>query len=178
MITIIAGTNRKDSVSLKVAQELANIYLAAGIEHELIDLRELPPELYLPESYKEKPEAFAAYADKVLQADGLHIVVPEYNGSYPGILKVFIDMLPFPEAFEDRPAAFVGISAGASGGVRPVEHLQQVFAYRNSHLYPRRVFIPAVYKAIGESGHLADPELQGRLEKQATGFADFCRRVK
>ena len=48
-------------------------------------------------------EAMAADLRAVLQAEGLIVVTPEYNGSLPGVLKYFIDMLKFPESFEQRP---------------------------------------------------------------------------
>ena len=55
------------------------------------------------------------------------MVAPEYNGSIPGALKYFIDLLPFPEAFEDRPVAFVGIASGRVGRFAyGIEHLQHV----------------------------------------------------
>jgi len=58
---------------------------------------------------------------EVLMAAGLHVVLPEYNGSYPGVLKYFIDMLKFPESFENKPAAFVGVANGQWGALRAVE---------------------------------------------------------
>ena len=72
----------------------------------------MPLSLFSPDAYSEKPQEFEEYSQNVLDADGLVIVVPEYNGSYPGALKLFIDMLKFPESFENKPVAFIGIAAG------------------------------------------------------------------
>jgi len=74
-------------------------------------------------------------------ADGIVTVVPEYNGSFPGVLKYFIDMLRFPESLYGIPAAFVGIAAGEWGALRAVEQMEMVFQYRHAHLFGRRVFI-------------------------------------
>ena len=52
---------------------------------------------------------------RVLDAAGLHIITPEYNGSFPGVLKYFIDMLKFPESFVEKPVAFTGEAAGLWG---------------------------------------------------------------
>ena len=112
----------------------------------------------------------------VLQASGLHVVTPEYNGSMPGVLKYFIDLLKFPESFERRPVCFTGLAAGTWGALRPVEQLQQIFGYRNAHIYPERVFIPGIGNQLGADGRLKDEELVGRLRKQAAGFAEFTRR--
>lgn len=87
------------------------------------DLAELSPEIFSPTAYAEKPAALKKFTHAILAADGLVIVTPEYNGSLPGILKYFIDMLPFPESFEPRPVCFVGLADDIGGALRPVEQL-------------------------------------------------------
>ena len=116
----------------------------------MLDLAQLPPEIFSPASYAEKPKSFQPFADAVLQSDGLHVVTPEYNGGMPGIW----------------------------GALRPVEQLQAIFAYRNAHLYPERVFPPQINNLLDASGRLKDAELLGRLKTQASGFTDFVERLK
>ena len=99
-------------------------YQQLGVNAELYSLADVPPELYSPEAYKTKPAAFVEVQQKILDAAGMHIVVPEYNGSFPGVLKVFIDHLPFPQSFEGKPVCFIGLAAGMWGGLRAVEHLR------------------------------------------------------
>ena len=140
MITIISGTNRPDSSTLKIAREVEDIYRKLEVETQLLDLQELPKEIFDPSSYEIKPLSFNKFTQPILEAKGLVVIAPEYNGGPPGVLKYFIDMLPFPESFEHRPVAFIGLAAGMWGGLRPVEHLQQIFGYRNAHIFPDRVF--------------------------------------
>jgi NAD(P)H-dependent FMN reductase len=118
------------------------------------------------------------FAKAVLDAHGLVVVTPEYNGSFPGVLKVFIDHLKFPESFESKPVCFVGLAAGIWGALRSVEQLQQIFGYRNAHIFPSRVFMPGIGGLLDDAGALKDPELQGRLRRQAEGFAGFVGRVR
>lgn len=174
---IIAGTSRPGSNALKVARVLVGHYAAAGVAAEVMSLGELPPEAFSPAAYASKPAAVVAMQERVLKAAGLHVVTPEYNGSFPGVLKHFIDLLKFPESFEGKPVAFVGEAAGQWGGLRAVEQLQMIFAYRNAHLFPLRVFIPGVREKFDASGTLKDAELNTRLAAQARGFADFVRTV-
>jgi chromate reductase, NAD(P)H dehydrogenase (quinone) len=112
--------------------------------------------------------------EQILRAPGLHVVTPEYNGSFPGVLKYFIDLLQFPESFDDKPVAFVGIASGSFGGLRSVEQLQMVFGYRNAHVYPDRVFVPNIASQLNSHGLLVDASLNERLRKQAAGFARFA----
>jgi chromate reductase, NAD(P)H dehydrogenase (quinone) len=173
-ILVISGTNRPNSSTLKVARAVAGHYQRLGLEADFYDLTDLPPELFLPASYAAKPEAFAGVQRRVLDSAGLHLVTPEYNGSFPGVLKYFIDMLKFPESFERKPVAFVGVSAGVWGALRPVEQLQMVFGYRNAHVFPERVFIPQVTGKLAADGALSDPALDERVGRQAEGFAKFA----
>ncbi len=176
-IAIVAGTNRPGSNSLKIAEVLRGFYEKSGAEISWIDLQTLPPEVFHPDVYKVKPESFKPFSQAILEAHGLVFVVPEYNGSLPGILKYFIDLLKFPESFEGKPVAFVGLG-GRFGGLRPVEHLMQIFSYRNGHLFPERVFISDIKKEMSEEGILKSPELLKRLEGQSERFLDFVRHLK
>jgi NAD(P)H-dependent FMN reductase len=143
----------------------------------VLSLVDLPMGIFEPAAYGNKPDGMVELQGRILAAAGLHIVTPEYNGSFPGVLKYFIDMLKFPESFEHKCVAFVGESHGTWGGLRPVEHLMQVFAYRNAHIYPDRVFIADVKARFGADGTLNDESIQQRLRKQAIGFGEYVKRV-
>lgn len=178
MITLISGTNREGSRSLQLTRYLDSLYQAEGEQTRLLDLSQLPADLIRPTVYGDKPEALKKdFIEPILGSSGLHLVVAEYNGSFPGILKYFIDLLPYPEAFEGRPVAFTGIAAGQFGALRPVEQLQQVFGYRNAHLFPRRVFIPASYEALDASGKPGSEDLAERLLKQVREFMVYSNKL-
>jgi chromate reductase, NAD(P)H dehydrogenase (quinone) len=178
MIVVISGTNRTGSNTLKVAKLARRQLEAAGENVVLIDLREMPARLFTPDAYGTKPPEFEPVQKAILEADGILTVTPEYNGSYPGVLKYFIDMLRFPESLVDMPAAFIGLASGEWGGLRPVEQLEMVFHYRHAHLYGRRLFLKGISKLLDEEGRLADPELARRLDELVTGFAVFCRKLR
>src|ERR1700690_4452391 len=123
MITLIVGTNRPGSNSRKVAAQIEEFYAELKVRLNVLDLANLPPEIFSPTSYAEKPKSFLPFAEPVLKSEGLHVVTPEYHSSVPGVLKYFIDMLKFPESFEQKPVCFTGLSAGIWGALRPVEQL-------------------------------------------------------
>jgi len=178
MISLIIGTNRPGSNTRKVARLVEEIYSELKVPLRVLDLAQLPPEIFSPAAYAEKPKSFHPFAEAILQSDGLHVVTPEYNGGIPGILKYFIDMLKFPESFERRPVCFTGVAAGIWGALRPVEQLQAIFGYRNAYLYPERVFLPQIHNLLDDAGRLKDAELLGRLRKQTEGFVDFVERLQ
>jgi len=178
IITLIVDTNRPDSNTRKIARLIEEIYAGLQVPLRVLDLAQLPPEIFSPASYAEKPKSFQPFADAVLKSSGLHLVTPEYNGSIPGVLKYFIDMLKFPESFERRPVCFTGLAAGVWGALRPVEQLQAIFGYRNAYIYPEGVFLPQITGLLDATGRLKDPELPDRLRKQAGGFVDFVERLQ
>ncbi len=176
MIEIIAGTDRVDSNSGKVARLLLSDYKLLGTEANLIDLSLLDFSCAVGANYKPATGDFAAAVDRVSRAEGVVLVVPEYNGSYPGALKLFIDYWRYPESFEHRPVAFVGLG-GRWGGLRPVEHLQQVFGYRNAYIFPNRVFISNVHSVIRD-GKVHDPLIEDLLKVQSREFLRFVRGLR
>jgi len=178
VITLIVGTNRPGSNTRKVATHVEEVYAGLKVPLRVLDLAQMPQEVFAASSYAEKPKSFQPFADGVLQASGLHVVTPEYNGGIPGVLKYFIDMLKFPESFERRPVCFTGLAAGIWGALRPVEQLQAIFGYRNAYLYPERVFMPQINNLLDDDGRLNDAELLGRLKKQAEGFVGFVEKLK
>jgi NAD(P)H-dependent FMN reductase len=174
-IVLISGTNRPQSRTLHLCEHLAGIYRDLNVEVQVLDLVKLPQEIFQPTVYEEKPAAFEAWTEAILQADGLVVVVPEYNGSFPGILKYFIDLLPFPESFEDRAVCFVGLASGTWGALRAVEHLQGIFGYRNSHIYPKRVFLPRVHDFLPSDD--LEEAVEQRLRAQSEGFLQYVEKI-
>ncbi|MBL9135820.1 MAG: NAD(P)H-dependent oxidoreductase [Verrucomicrobiales bacterium] len=178
MMTLLVGTNRPGSNTRKVVSELERLYAEIQVPVAVVDLAKLPLDLFLPSSYGQKPAGFSPFNDAILASSGIHVVTPEYNGSVPGVLKYFIDMLKFPESFEHRPVCFTGVAAGMWGALRPVEQLQAIFGYRNAYLYPERVFLARIGDLLDDHGRLKDAELVDRLRKQAAGFVDFVEKLR
>jgi chromate reductase, NAD(P)H dehydrogenase (quinone) len=176
MKLILSGTNRGGSRTRQVADLIAKLFQEAGDRAEILDLCEVPL-AYGPDQKYGGPHGapLQTYIDKVNRADGILVVCPEYNGSYPGALKYFIDHWEFPRSFEHRPVAFVGLG-GRYGGLRPVEHLSQVFGYRNSYLFPQRVFLFNVWDQL-KSGSLNEDSMK-LLRDQVRGFGLFVRALQ
>lgn len=172
---IISGTTRPQSRSLQVANILLKLYQAEGDQAEIMDLRQIPLNILDGTQYGEPPAEIKPVIDKINTSSGLIVVCPEYNGSYPGTLKHFIDHWQYPLSFEYRPVCFVGLG-GRFGGLRPVEHLQGVFGYRNAFIFPERVFLSNVFQTLKE-GQLVDPIATQLLEQQTKGFIRFVKAL-
>lgn len=175
-IAVVCGTNREGALSRLLAGEAALCFRELGNAVDILDMAELPADALAADAYKVKSPAIQTLIDRFLASDGVVFVIPEYNGSYPGILKLFVDLLPSPESFDSRPCAFIGLAAGQFKALRAVEHFQQVAAYRNAYLFPRRLFIGDSFHAFID-GKLADDELSCRLREQAAEFSSFVSKL-
>ena len=70
MITLLIGTNRPGSNTRKIAAHLEEIYAELKVPLRVLDLAQLPPEIFSSGSYAEKPKSFQPFADAILQSDG------------------------------------------------------------------------------------------------------------
>lgn len=179
-ITIVSGTNREGSMSLKVSHYLQQLYAELGVHAHVLDLRLLPPACFTPQAYAEKPKDMQPYIDMILKTEGAVFVIPEYNGSFPGVLKYFIDLWKFPDCYLGLKTAYVGIASGQWGALRPVEHFQGVMGYRNAIQFPERIFINRVGKRWNGKGFskLQESEfcIDVLLDQQTRHFVDFCKK--
>lgn len=177
MIEVISGTDRPDSYTLKVANYVMGIYREEHERVELIDIAKLKlGDVAGGDYYKGAPGSYKEAEERVNKAEGLVVVAPEYNGSYPGALKLFIDYWRYPATFEHRPIAFVGLG-GRWGGLHAVEHLQQVFGFRNAYCFPQRVFLSNI-RNIFQEGKVNDALMHELLQTQARDFLKFVNALK
>lgn len=179
-ITIVSGTNREGSMSLKVSQYLQKIYSDLGVQASILDIRQLPLSCFTPQAYSKKPEELTPFIDMILNSEGAVFVIPEYNGSFPGALKFFIDLWKFPDCYLGLKTAYVGIASGQWGALRPVEHFQGVMGYRNAIQFPDRIFINRVEKRWNGDGFSklqeSDADIETKLAQQARNFVEFCTK--
>ncbi|NGP87590.1 NADPH-dependent FMN reductase [Fodinibius halophilus] len=174
-LQIISGTDRPGSNALRVSKYIQKKYREEGVDTGIIDMQNFPVDQVAGGKYGEELPEVEAFVSRAVTADGLVIVCPEYNGGYPGILKLFIDYFPFPGSLEKKPIALVGEASGAFGALRAVEQLQQVLGYRHAHIFPERVFIPRVTENFDDETGINDDFQQQLLMAQVTGFPQFVR---
>ena len=95
--------------------------------------------------------------EAVAAAEAYLFVTPEYNHSISGVLKNAIDSVIASNGFRNKPAGFVGYSAGIVGGARAVEHLAAIAI--EAELVPLRnaVLLARVGQAFDAGGLPIDP---------------------
>lgn len=147
-ILIIIGTNRDESVSSQIGNYYQALLNGLGQKAEVIDLKHIPSDFIYSALYDNagKNEAFNPFREKMLVAKKFVFIVPEYNGSFPGVLKAFIDGLQYPETFQDKKCALVGLSSGIQGAGLALSHLTDILHYCGTHVLALKVKMAFIEK--------------------------------
>ncbi|MBC7566589.1 MAG: NAD(P)H-dependent oxidoreductase [Pedobacter sp.] len=153
MVTIVSGTNRQGSNTLKVAKYYQKTLATKGLETNLFTLADLPDTLISTDLYGGRSEQFQTIQDQITNTSKFLFIIPEYNGSFPGVLKTFIDACDFQESFYDKKAALVGVSSGKYGNIRGIDHFGGVCSYLHLNVLPLRLHIPYIKSELNEEGN-------------------------
>jgi len=171
-IVVIAGSLRKDSFSLKIANALAKlappslkleVVTPAGISFFNQDLEGAPPADWL------------AFRDKLQKSDGVLFVTPEYNRAIPGVLKNAIDVASRPygkSSFNGKPVGIISNSPGPLGGVSAAKTLQNILpGIAGPIMQQPEIYLNAVGDAFDAEGNLAKDSLKTVLQAYIDAFA-------
>lgn len=173
MVTIISGTNRSNSNTLKVAKYYQSQLAQKGLQTNLLDLQDLPSNLLSSDLYGNRSAEFQKLQDLVTQTSKFLFVIPEYNGSFPGVLKSFIDACFFPESFYDKKACLVGISSGKYGNIRGIDHFNGVCGYLHLHVMPLRLHIASIKSELNENNELFKVDTVKFTNEQIEKFIQY-----
>lgn len=174
MITIISGTNRKNSVTKLIALHYQSILEDKNVETKIVDLEELPHDFIGTAMYENqgKNERFNPFQDQMHESQKFLFVVPEYNGSFPGILKTFLDGLKFPDTLRGKKCAMIGLSSGKQGGVIAMSHLTDIFNYLGMNVLALKPKLAQVESLI-KNGELTDASSIKIMNDQAEALILF-----
>jgi len=172
MVTIISGTNRPGSSTLKLAKYYQKKLGEMGLETTLLPLTALPGNL-IEILYNKKSPEFEPIQELVTKTQKFLFIIPEYNGSFPGVLKVFIDACAFPISFYEKKAALVGVSAGKYGNIRGVDHFTGICHYVHLNVMPLKIHIADIKNELDANGGLFKEDTVRFTNEQMEKFINF-----
>lgn len=176
-IAAIVGSLRKDSFNRQLALAAKEAIGDRAI-FEIIDFSDVP--MMNQDIEYPAPESVRRVREQIKAADGVWIFSPEYNHSYPGLLKNLIDWLSRPISKEERqvlskkPIAISGASNGMGGTVTAQDLLVMLLSMLNARVmnFPR-LRVPNAQEQTDEQGHLKLTTSLPYLQKQADAFLKF-----
>ncbi len=166
MITIVSGTNRPESLTRIVV---------VFYEKMLKDLGEAPRILFLEgvDLNKRTAKLKQIEEDLLIPTDKFIFILPEYNGSFPGAVKAFIDLCRVSECFYGKKALLTGIATGRAGNLRGMEHFTGILNHMKMIVHPNRLPISVIRKLLNEKKELVDEDTRIVVKNQLEEFLVF-----
>jgi NAD(P)H-dependent FMN reductase len=181
MLQIISATNRPDSFTYLVSKQIQNL-LSKNTPSNILSLESLNNANLISENVfsKNKPADIITtwQKDHLIPSDRWIIVAPEYNGSYPGILKFMLDALSVQQAkdtFYGKKVGLIGVSTGRAGNLRGMDHLTGVLHYLNMDVMPFKLPISTIDKFM-LSDHSFSDTVKLPLEDFITRFLAYSEK--
>ncbi|HEY8658327.1 MAG TPA: NAD(P)H-dependent oxidoreductase, partial [Hanamia sp.] len=147
MYTIISGTNRIGSHTEKVAKEYQRILSKKNIEAKIFTLLDL-------DVLHRSPEFLKIESEILIPTQKFIFIIPEYNGSYPGVLKTMIDNSDIKKVWYFKKALLTGVATGRAGNLRGMDHLADTLHYLKMNVHYNKLPISLIDKMLDKKGRL------------------------
>lgn len=166
MYTIISGTNRPDSNTLKIAREYRKLLLQKGQEAHLLSLEGL--DVLMP-----NPVFAEVERELLIPVPKFIFISPEYNGSIPGVLKAMFDISDIQKSWWNKRALMTGVSTGRAGNLRGMEHLTGILNYMKVTVHHNKLPISLVNTLLNPAGEITDARTLDTINTQLEEFIKF-----
>lgn len=174
MLTIFHGTARSDSNSRKIANFYDTLLEKKNIPHQFFTLEGVDESIFNKTFHNEKHPQLVDIENNILAPTTKFIfIVPEYNGSFPGMFKGFIDACDVAKCFHNKKASLTGVAQGRAGNLRGMEHLTNIFNHLKMNVLHFKIPISQVHLMLDESGKLHNTEMMKMIETQIDLFLEF-----
>jgi len=178
-IGVFVGSFRKGSFSQKVARFVAS-ELEGRFALRFFALDTLP---LFNQDYDDEgstPPEWVIFREEVAALSGVLFVSPEYNRSYPAVLKNALDIASRPagqSCWAGKPGAILTVSPGHMGGFGASRHLRQVLSFLDIRMMNQpEGYIADITAALDEQGVISDERMQAHLRKAATAISDWMEQ--
>ncbi|MCU0378652.1 MAG: NAD(P)H-dependent oxidoreductase [Bacteroidales bacterium] len=178
-IAILSPSVRRGRISHRVALFFRNYIIENGLaETDIIDLAEYNFPLFYERLrlMKDPSPEVVSFAGRIRSADGIIILVPEYNGGYPASLKNVIDLLY--DEWRRKPVALATVSDGPFGGSQVITSIQFILWKMKAWTVPAQHPVTFVSKSFDESGDPADSETAVKRAAAFIGELMWCIEAK
>lgn len=174
VLALIGGIS-KDSLNKKFYRALKE-HAPTDVSLETFDISRLP--FFSQDIENDLPASVREFKKQIEDSEALLFITPEYNRSFPGVLKNALDWgsrPPNSNSWDGKKGAVVGASSGSIGTFGAQNHLRQVLMHLNIQVMAQ----PEVYfnggKAFNDQGELQDERARELIKKFWVGFEKWTR---
>lgn len=175
MITVLCGTNRPGSYSDKVAQYYCKQLESKQLDFKYFSLENIPRDLLVSEMYDGNHNIAMndIEAQYLKPATKFVFIFPEYNGSFPGVLKAFIDASDLANCWHHKTACLIGVAEGRAGNLKGMDHFTSILNYIKINVLHMKIPISGVSNVISEDCEMLNEEIAGLIDEQIELFKKF-----
>ena len=169
-IVVVSCTNRPNSNTLKVSKIYSEILKSKNVSVKILDFCDLPNNIAFGEVFGKRSETYAAFLEKYIVNNHKFIfVVPEYNGSFPGLLKLFLDTT-HPKLWTNKEVCLVGVSLGRAGNLRGMDQLTGIFNFLKVHVFHNKLPISGIDKLFDDQDNFNNADQLAVCTNQIESF--------
>lgn len=166
MLLVISGTHREDSRTYQVAQHYFSTLQSLQQDVHLLSLMHL--------DVLSRNETFLRVEKELLiPADKLIFIMPEYNGSFPGVLKALMDNSDIKQCFWNKKACLVGLADGRGGNLRGIEHMTNILHYLRMNVFYNKLPLSKINDELDGQGAFKHELTINSIREQITGFVQY-----
>lgn len=173
-VALIVGSLRKESINRRLGKALEKLAEGRLTFHEL-HIGDLPH--YDEDLWADLPDSVARLKDRLSHSDAVLAITPEYNRSYPGVIKNALDWATRPygdNSWANKPAAVTGTSPGAIGGaVGQVRLKADMLNLGMIVMAQPEAYIQWKPEAVAADGSISDESLRKFLSGYIDAFVAF-----
>jgi NAD(P)H-dependent FMN reductase len=167
MITVISGTACNDSKTLRLATIYAEKLRAVQAEPvELLSLLGLPV-------WERGEELKRVERELLIPTRRFVFIMPEYNGSFPGMLKLLLDNSDIKACWWGKKALLTGLADGRAGNFRGLEHMTGILQYLHMDVYWDKIPLSRINEELDAHGGLSRPVTEAAVDAQIRGFLEW-----
>ncbi len=153
-------------MTLRMAKVYYDLLKEHSVEAELLSLEQ-------KEVWERGPSMLELEQRYLIPAEKFIIVMPEYNASYPGILKLMMDNSDIKKCWWHKKALLTGLSDGRAGNLRGVEHMTSILHYLKVNVHYNKLLLSKVSDEIGKDGKVLKESTVQLIRQQVEDFMKF-----
>jgi NAD(P)H-dependent FMN reductase len=153
-------------MTLRVAKLYYDLFKARNADVHLVSLEGA-------NVYEEGPELKKLEERYFIPSDKFVFVMPEYNGSFPGVLKLMIDNSNIKKCWWYKKALLAGVADGRGGNLRGIEHMTNILHYMRMNVHYNKLPLSRINDEVSPEGVLLKEGTKKAIENQIDEFLNY-----
>jgi chromate reductase, NAD(P)H dehydrogenase (quinone) len=176
ILTLVGGISR-NSLNRKLFNSIKDL-APPQLVLRTFDISKLP--YFSQDLEDDPPDSVIKFKDLIRETDAVLIITPEYNRSFPGVLKNALDWGSRPHGqnlWSKKPAGVMGATISNVGTFGAQHHLRQVLAYLNMSVMGQPEFYFTAKKSFNDEGKLTDEVTKDHIMHYLEALTNWVEKV-